>query len=111
MASSAKPLKIQNSTPAKSNSSSSISTLKPGPAGGSPRNVEPPAKANTSDITSPHELIGFVDNLLENLDSKFDDMTAQFIDRMNQMSTDVDKLEASIQDIINSDGQLTSNIP
>ncbi len=71
-----------------------------------------------------------VDNLLENIDTKFDDMTAQFIERsefaslrseyviylihflaVNQMSGDVDKLEASIQDIINSDVALPSSMP
>lgn len=74
-----------------------------------------------------------VDDLLEGLDNKFDDMTGQFIERsefkfalqlrsdctmylislnaVDQMSGDVDKLEASIQDIINSDVQLPSSMP
>ncbi|KIM39240.1 hypothetical protein M413DRAFT_447191 [Hebeloma cylindrosporum] len=56
-----------------------------------------------SDISSPHELTAFVETLLEQLDSKFDDMSNQILDRMNQMSTRVDALEASIQDIINGD--------
>ncbi|KAF8813499.1 hypothetical protein BYT27DRAFT_7181048 [Phlegmacium glaucopus] len=55
------------------------------------------------DISSPHELTAFVETLLEQLDSKFDDMSTQILDRMNQMSTRVDALEASIQDIINGD--------
>ncbi|KAF9558834.1 hypothetical protein CPC08DRAFT_691667 [Agrocybe pediades] len=56
-----------------------------------------------NDISSPHELTAFVETLLEQLDSKFDDMSKQILDRMNQMSTRVDALEASIQDIINGD--------
>lgn len=70
-----------------------------------------------------------MDNLLEDLDTKFDDMTAQFIDRsefataltmyfishlnviVDHMSSDVDKLESSIQDIINSDVQLPNSMP
>ncbi|KAH6909229.1 hypothetical protein BKA70DRAFT_1188377 [Coprinopsis sp. MPI-PUGE-AT-0042] len=72
------------------------------------------------DISSPHELTAFVENLLEQLDSKFDEMSGQILDRsslctsssmtstnghfeVNQMSSRVDALEASIQDIINGD--------
>ncbi|KAH9838440.1 heat shock factor binding protein 1-domain-containing protein [Rhodofomes roseus] len=62
------------------------------------------AKATTtSDISSPHELTAFVETLLEQLDAKFDDMSSQILDRMMQMSTRVDALEAAIQDIINGD--------
>ncbi|TCD64040.1 hypothetical protein EIP91_004589 [Steccherinum ochraceum] len=56
-----------------------------------------------ADISSPHELTAFVEQLLEQLDTKFDDMSSQILDRMMQMSTRVDALEASIQDIINGD--------
>ncbi|KAF9031523.1 hypothetical protein BDZ89DRAFT_984632 [Hymenopellis radicata] len=55
------------------------------------------------EISSPHELTAFVETLLEQLDSKFDEMSTQILDRMSQMSTRVDALEASIQDIINGD--------
>ncbi|KAF6759829.1 heat shock factor binding protein 1-domain-containing protein [Ephemerocybe angulata] len=55
------------------------------------------------DISSPHELTAFVENLLEQLDAKFDDMSSQILDRMTQMSSRVDALETSIQDIINGD--------
>ncbi|KIY49233.1 hypothetical protein FISHEDRAFT_41334 [Fistulina hepatica ATCC 64428] len=56
-----------------------------------------------SDISSPHELTNFVEALLEQLDQKFDTMSTQILDRMNQMSTRVDALETAIQDIINGD--------
>ncbi|TFK33453.1 hypothetical protein BDQ12DRAFT_727772 [Crucibulum laeve] len=76
-----------------------------------------------SDISSPHELTAFVETLLEQLDTKFDEMSTQILDRsaqcryafsdlvtdffawfsVSQMSTRVDALEASIQDIINGD--------
>ncbi|KAF5375598.1 hypothetical protein D9757_008515 [Collybiopsis confluens] len=66
------------------------------------------AKVSTSslgaqNISSPHELTAFVETLLEQLDSKFDEMSTQILDRMTQMSTRVDALEAAIQDIINGD--------
>lgn len=62
MASSAKPLKILNATPAKSSSSSAFPSTshKSGPGGGSSQNGNSSTIPNTSDITSPHELIGFV---------------------------------------------------
>jgi len=49
-----------------------------------------------------------VESLLEQLETKFDDMSSQILDRMNQMSTRVDALEGAIQDIINGD---IPNIP
>ncbi|KAF9007454.1 hypothetical protein BDQ17DRAFT_1350666, partial [Cyathus striatus] len=49
-----------------------------------------------------------VENLLEQLDSKFDEMSKQILDRMTDMSSRVDALEASIQDIINGD---ITNVP
>lgn len=44
-----------------------------------------------------------VENLLEKLESRFDDMSSQLLERMGHMSSRVDALEASIQDIINGD--------
>ncbi|PPQ63221.1 hypothetical protein CVT24_005681 [Panaeolus cyanescens] len=64
-----------------------------------------------NDISSPHELTAFVETLLEQLESKFDDMSTQILDRMSQMSTRVDALEASIQDIINGDNVPQSPSP
>ncbi|EIW57492.1 uncharacterized protein TRAVEDRAFT_169335 [Trametes versicolor FP-101664 SS1] len=72
-----------------STASSSTAVAKPAP--------------NPPDISSPHELTAFVESLLEQLDQKFDDMSTQILDRMTQMSSRVDALEASIHDIISSD--------
>ncbi|TRM68677.1 heat shock factor binding protein 1-domain-containing protein [Schizophyllum amplum] len=94
--SSAAPLKVPSSgsgepsTPSKSKSSA--------PANG----------ATVPDISSPHELTAFVETLLEQLDTRFEEMSNEILDRMNQMSTRVDALEASIHDIINSD---TPSVP
>ncbi|KAK0470658.1 hypothetical protein IW261DRAFT_1573093 [Armillaria novae-zelandiae] len=55
------------------------------------------------DISSPHDLTAFVKILLEQLDSKFNEMSTQILDRMTQMSSRVDVLEASIQDIVNGE--------
>ncbi|PAV16106.1 heat shock factor-binding 1-like protein [Pyrrhoderma noxium] len=99
--SSAKPLKIPAASPSKPNSASI-----PTPTNEKPSAPPPPSSSgasNPSDITSPHELTAFVETLLERLDTKFDEMSTQILERMNQMSSRVDALEASIQDIINGD--------
>ncbi|KAL0580865.1 hypothetical protein V5O48_001157 [Marasmius crinis-equi] len=101
MASSAQPLKVNPVTPAKSPDSdlSEKTPLARRPSSNTKSsNVGP-----VNNISSPHELTAFVETLLEQLDTKFDEMSNQILDRMTQMSTRVDALEASIQDIISGD--------
>jgi len=88
----AAPLKVSAS------SKTDTSTAATSSAGLTPSKME--------DITSPHELTAFVEQLLTQIEGKFDDMSAQILERMNAMTTRVDALEAAIQDLINSDGQL-----
>ncbi|KXN82966.1 Heat shock factor-binding protein 1 [Leucoagaricus sp. SymC.cos] len=109
MPSSALPLKVP-STPAKNGENDKDKT----PMAASKQT--PAAKSGTlvpGDISSPHELTAFVETLLEQLDTKFDDMSKQILDRMSQMSSRVDALEASIQDIINGDigSNVSASIP
>ncbi|KIY65013.1 hypothetical protein CYLTODRAFT_401049 [Cylindrobasidium torrendii FP15055 ss-10] len=66
-------------------------------------NGRPKLNVAPKEISSPHELTAFVETLLEQLDNQFDDMSSQILDKMSQMSSRVDALEASIQDIINGD--------
>ncbi|KAF5378983.1 hypothetical protein D9757_009114 [Collybiopsis confluens] len=96
MASTAQPLKV-TATSAK-NAAESEATDKTKKAIATPK-----ASMGLNHISSPHELTAFVETLLEQLDSKFDEMSSQILDRMTQMSTRVDALEAAIQDIINGD--------
>ncbi|KAF8151019.1 heat shock factor binding protein 1-domain-containing protein [Crassisporium funariophilum] len=94
----AQPLKVP-STPSRASDNDKDKTPVPNKQAG-------PSKLGTiapNEISSPHELTAFVETLLEQLDSKFDDMSTQILDRMTQMSSRVDALEASIQDIINGD--------
>ncbi|KAI6025661.1 hypothetical protein F5J12DRAFT_715770 [Pisolithus orientalis] len=96
MSSSALPLKVTPaSTPARSGTT-------PDPMGSRTPTSQLPVPS-PSEISSPHELTAFVETLLEQLDSKFDDMSSQILDRMMQMSNRVDALEAAIQDIISGD--------
>jgi len=120
--------------------------------GSSPRPRPTKPLADPADISSPHELTAFVrsapsppfffrpwhdrrtfqvETLLEQLDTKFDDMSSQIIERsalacsplscgvssaygshcmyaVMQMSQRVDALEGSIQDIINGDAPSSS---
>ncbi|KAJ7650871.1 heat shock factor binding protein 1-domain-containing protein [Roridomyces roridus] len=100
MATSALPLK----TPAKGSETERDKTPTP-----SIKSVSSKPAIGPTDISSPHELTAFVETLLEQLDTKFDEMSTQILDRMTQMSTRVDALEASIQDIIN--GDVSSSVP
>ncbi|KAI6039855.1 hypothetical protein EDC04DRAFT_2567974 [Pisolithus marmoratus] len=94
--SSALPLKVTPaSTPARSGTT-------PDPMGSRTPTSQPPVPT-PSEISSPHELTAFVETLLEQLDTKFDEMSSQILDRMMQMSNRVDALEAAIQDIISGD--------
>jgi len=43
----------------------------------------------------------FVETLLTQLETKFDEMSSQVLDKMTTMSTRVDALEVAIQDLIN----------
>ncbi|SAM82267.1 uncharacterized protein UBRO_20656 [Ustilago bromivora] len=52
------------------------------------------------DISSPHQLIDWVDTVLGQLESRFDDMNGQVTSRMNEMSSRIDALGSSIQDLI-----------
>ncbi|KZP09043.1 hypothetical protein FIBSPDRAFT_874009 [Athelia psychrophila] len=100
--SSALPLKV---TPAST-------PMKPQAAPSRDITPTPIAPLKPGEISSPHELTAFVETLLEQLDTKFDEMSSQILDRMGQMSTRVDSLEASIQDIINGDTSIpTSPMP
>ncbi|KAF8526230.1 hypothetical protein BU17DRAFT_40713 [Hysterangium stoloniferum] len=54
-------------------------------------------------ISSPHELTAFVENVLSDIEKKFDDMSTQVLDRMSQMSSRIDALELSIQELLNDD--------
>ncbi|KAL4074866.1 heat shock factor binding protein 1-domain-containing protein [Scleroderma yunnanense] len=96
MPSSALPLKVTPaSTPARSGTTPDHS--------GSRTPTSRPPVPNPTEISSPHELTAFVETLLEQLDTKFDEMSSQILDRMTQMSNRVDALEAAIQDIISGD--------
>ncbi|SJK99516.1 uncharacterized protein ARMOST_02821 [Armillaria ostoyae] len=99
MASSALPLKVNPPATPKATPKAQEKERDVAPAPVNPK----PSVGAVKDISSPHELTAFVETLLENLDAKFDEMSTQILDRMSQMSTRVDALEASIQDIINGD--------
>ncbi|KAF8871757.1 heat shock factor binding protein 1-domain-containing protein, partial [Infundibulicybe gibba] len=97
--SSALPLNLTPATPVRSAESGKDKS----PTSSVKQQTKVAANIVPTDISSPHELTAFVETLLEQLDAKFDDMSSQILDRMTQMSTRVDSLEASIQDIINGD--------
>ncbi|KAJ3812296.1 heat shock factor binding protein 1-domain-containing protein [Lentinula lateritia] len=99
--STALPLKVTPATPAKISTESESADKTPLARMGTTTTPKP--TMGVTNISSPHELTAFVETLLEQLDTKFDEMSSQILDRMDQMSTRVDALESSIQDIINGD--------
>ncbi|KAJ9108843.1 hypothetical protein QFC21_000163 [Naganishia friedmannii] len=52
-------------------------------------------------VKSPGELTVFIDNMLADLEARFDEMSQDVITRMNAMGDRIDTIETSIQDIIN----------
>ncbi|KZS91980.1 hypothetical protein SISNIDRAFT_456171, partial [Sistotremastrum niveocremeum HHB9708] len=96
---------ITKSTSATSNATATSSTS----AGTSKLTLNTTGKVE--DISSPHELTAFVETLLGQLEGKFDEMSSSVLARMDQMSTRVDALEASIQDIINGDFESNVSVP
>ncbi|KAG7100026.1 hypothetical protein E1B28_001812 [Marasmius oreades] len=96
----AQPLKVTPATLAKSPTESC--SQEKTPVATNPTSIQT-STVKLDSISSPHELTAFVETLLEQLDSKFDEMSSQILDRMTQMATRVDALEASIQDIISGD--------
>ncbi|KAG7089861.1 hypothetical protein E1B28_011505 [Marasmius oreades] len=95
MTSTALPLKVPSTAPSKATENDAEKTHL--------ATTKPKGNIGVNHISSPHELTAFVETLLEQLDSKFDEMSSQILERMSQMSTRVDALESSIQDIINGD--------
>ncbi|KAK4056401.1 hypothetical protein OIO90_002544 [Microbotryomycetes sp. JL221] len=64
------------------------------------------------EVTSPLELTQFVDNLLNDLEARFDAVSNDVLSRLNSLSTRVDSLEASIGELMSgSSGPSSSTKP
>ncbi|WVQ62220.1 uncharacterized protein L199_000359 [Kwoniella botswanensis] len=61
------------------------------------------AGVGVKDVVSPGELCGFVDTLLAQLESRFDEMSDQVLARMNEMSHRIDNLETAIENLMQDD--------
>ncbi|BGP20684.1 hypothetical protein JCM10213_001069 [Rhodosporidiobolus nylandii] len=56
--------------------------------------------AGKADVTSPLDLTQFVDNLLNDLESRFDTLSNDVLSRLTSLSTRVDSLETSLADLM-----------
>ncbi|MBW0466852.1 hypothetical protein O181_006567 [Austropuccinia psidii MF-1] len=56
----------------------------------------PPPEINPNDISSPHELIGWVDNVLGKLEAKFDRIEHEVIERLDVIGKRINSLELSL---------------
>jgi len=63
------------------------------------------ADLNPHDICSPHELIGWVDDVLEKLEAKFGRIEADVMDRLDVLGKRIDSLELSMSGLL--DGATT----
>ncbi|BGP35832.1 hypothetical protein JCM10296v2_007684 [Rhodotorula toruloides] len=61
---------------------------------------EQQAQVAKAEVTSPLELTQFVDNLLNDLESRFDALSSDVLSRLNSLSTRVDSLETSLSDLM-----------
>ncbi|GAA5877333.1 hypothetical protein JCM1840_007199 [Sporobolomyces johnsonii] len=59
-----------------------------------------PAQEGKADVTSPVELTQFVDNLLNDLESRFDSLSSDVLSRLTSLSTRVDSLESSLAELM-----------
>ncbi|WWC66382.1 uncharacterized protein I206_100283 [Kwoniella pini CBS 10737] len=74
------------------------------PNSSNPSKVSAPINNGTiKDLVSPGELCGFVDNLLTQLETRFDEMSEQVLSRMNEMTQRIDNLENAIENLMQDD--------
>jgi len=59
----------------------------------------PGVRPTGEDPSNPHELIGWVEKILGKLESNYDEMSSQFLDKLSTLANRVDSLERSIQDL------------
>ncbi|WAR63096.1 hypothetical protein PtB15_18B178 [Puccinia triticina] len=77
-------------------------------AGGSSNNQDHTGpEFNPNDICSPHELIGWVDDVLEKLEAKFSRIESDVIERLDVLGTRIDSLEMSMSGLL--DGASNTN--
>ncbi|GAA5983733.1 hypothetical protein JCM11641_001736 [Rhodosporidiobolus odoratus] len=71
-----------------------------GVSGAGQLGVQDDQQGAKADVTSPLELTQFVDNLLNDLESRFDTLSQDVLSRLNSLSTRVDSLETSLSDLM-----------
>ncbi|SCV74649.1 BQ2448_7678 [Microbotryum intermedium] len=57
-------------------------------------------------VTNPQELTSYVDKLLNDLEARFDGMSADVLSRLTSLSTRVDSLESSISDLMSGNASV-----
>ncbi|KAH9812400.1 hypothetical protein DFH28DRAFT_898674 [Melampsora americana] len=60
-------------------------------------------------ISSPHELIGWVDNVLSKLETKFSRIELDVLDRLDLLGKRIDSLETSMSELMEGAGGVTSS--
>ncbi|CAG8555729.1 15335_t:CDS:2 [Acaulospora colombiana] len=63
---------------------------------------QPESLANNenTDIQSPQELTAYVETVIQQLQTKFDDLSSLLIEKMDEMGSRIDTLEKSLGDLM-----------
>ncbi|CAG8644051.1 16445_t:CDS:2, partial [Racocetra persica] len=69
---------------------------------GSVQELTKPDQTNAvfSDIQTPQELTAFVETMLRQLQTKFDDLSSQLVDKMEDMDSRIDVLQKSLETLM-----------
>lgn len=89
----------QSTSALKNNSSSSNSNANPALSSLDPLSSSS-NEINPNDICSPHELIGWVDDVLEKLETKFSRVETEVLERLDVLGKRIDSLELSMSGLL-----------
>ncbi|CAG8447110.1 14987_t:CDS:2 [Cetraspora pellucida] len=65
-----------------------------------PNNINDQPNAVFSDIQTPQELTAFVETMLRQLQTKFDDLSTQLVNKMEDMDSRIDVLQKSLETLM-----------
>ncbi|KAL7493130.1 hypothetical protein ACHAWT_002235 [Skeletonema menzelii] len=68
-----------------------------------------PRNLNDLDIDGPDDLDKFVQDLMDNMQTRFNRLSDSILDRVDNMGSKIDQLEKSINELIDEAGIETSN--
>mmetsp|Transcript_29282 Transcript_29282/g.46022 ORF Transcript_29282/g.46022 Transcript_29282/m.46022 type:complete len:82 (+) Transcript_29282:189-434(+) len=68
-----------------------------------------PRNVNVDDVDGPEDLDNFVKELMDNMQTRFNRLSDNILDRVDTMGSKIDQLEKSINELIDEAGIETTN--